>query len=75
VTARKGWLPAFGLVAVTIALEVLFPDLEHAEFVWHRIPGFDFLYGMGGCAFIALGAKWIGKVFLEKPESYYEDER
>jgi hypothetical protein len=72
--AGRWWILALSVVAASATVEVLFPDLAHAKFFWHRLPGFDFAYGLAGCAFIVFGAKWLGNRFLYRPETYYEED-
>ncbi len=33
------------------------------------------LLGLGGCVGIIVVSKWLGKVWLQRPEDYYERER
>ncbi len=39
---------------------------------WHALPGFDFALGIVGCAAIVWFSKWLGRRFLQRPESYYD---
>jgi membrane protein implicated in regulation of membrane protease activity len=41
---------------------------------WHELPGFDFGLGIVGCAAIVWISKWLGRRFLQRPESYYDGE-
>lgn len=61
------------LVALGVALDVLYRHLAHAEYPWHRLPGFDFVYGLAGCAAIVIVSKWLGHGFLQREERYYDD--
>jgi hypothetical protein len=70
----KGWWIAIGIFfAASSALELVSPG-AHSELLWHRLPGFDFAYGLIGCALIVVFSKRLGKLFLQRPEGYYEDE-
>jgi hypothetical protein len=64
-----------GVVAASVAAEVIFADAAHAELLWHRWPGFDFVFGLAGSALLVVLSKWLGYRFLYRPEDYYQDER
>jgi hypothetical protein len=72
---RSAWIGAGVVLALTVVLDVAFRHLAHAEYPWHTWPGFDFLYGLVGCAAIVYVSKWLGHRFLQRDEGYYEDER
>ena len=36
------------------------------------LPGFDLALGIVGCAAIVWISKWLGRRFLQRPESYYD---
>lgn len=69
----KWWIATGAFFGVSTALEIFSPA-SHPELLWHRIPGFDFVYGIVGCALIVLVSKRLGKRFLQRSESYYRDE-
>lgn len=71
---KRWWLAIGVFVAGSAFAEVLFHDESHAVFAWHRIPAFDFVFGFVGCLALALFSKWLGRRFLQRSESYYEDE-
>lgn len=62
------------LVLLSIVLELAFFDPHHVHFIWH-LPGFDALIGFIGCIGIIFAAKWLGKHFLQRKESYYGYEK
>lgn len=70
---KRWWIGSSAIVAVSIALEIVFRHLAHPEYLWHEIPGFDFIYGLAGCLAIVIVSKWAGHRFLQRPEAYYED--
>ncbi|HXE81526.1 MAG TPA: hypothetical protein VNK41_12290 [Vicinamibacterales bacterium] len=72
---RAGWIAGALVVAATLALEVAFHDAGHSFYWWHAVPGFDFVYGLVGCAAIVVISKWIGAAGVQRPESYYDDAR
>lgn len=39
---------------------------------WHDLPGFDLVLGLAACAAIVFVSKWLGRRFLQRPESYYD---
>ena len=69
---RRATLLVTAFVVATAVLEYVFRHLAHPEFIWHKIPAFDFVYGALGCAAIVIVSKWLGKHFLQRPEDYWE---
>lgn len=63
-----------GAVATTVVCDLFWGQLGHAVFWWQAIPAFDFLLGLAACPGIVLVAKWLGHVWLERPEEYYGGE-
>jgi len=37
-------------------------------------PGYAALLGLAGCAGIIIISKWLGKIWLQKPEDHYPDD-
>lgn len=35
-------------------------------------PGYAAALGLGGCIVIIVASKWLGKVWLQRPQDYYE---
>ena len=60
-----------GAVAITVLGDLFWGQVGHAAFWWHATPAFDFLLGLVGCLGIVLVVKWLGHVWLERPEEYY----
>ncbi|KUO51275.1 MAG: hypothetical protein APF76_17495 [Desulfitibacter sp. BRH_c19] len=58
------------VIILSIIVEVLFVDI-HAEFWWHELIGFDVIFGFLGCLLLIVGAKTLGKEFLQRSEDYY----
>lgn len=71
---RRFALFGAGVVAASVAAEVIFAEAAHAELVWHRWPGFDFVFGLAGSALLVVVSKWLGYLLLYRPEDYYRDE-
>ena len=65
---RGWWIAAALTLAVSVLLEVLFHDAGHALYWWQALPGFDFVYGLAGCAAIVVLSKAAGAAFLQRPE-------
>lgn len=60
------------LVATAVALVVgLLADLGTG---YSAFPGYAAALGLGGCTVIIIGSKWLGKRFLQRPETYYPGE-
>ncbi len=68
---RLTWFGIASLV-FTVLLDIIFHDPHHAINWWHRLPGFDALFGFSGCIAIIVGSKWLGKHLLQRHEKYYE---
>lgn len=63
------------LLAASVAAEFLFHAAPESDVPWyHRMPAFHALYGLAGCAAIVWVSKWLGKAFLQAPESDEERE-
>ena len=45
---------------------------EHAHFAFEDWPAFGSLYGVISCAAIILVSKLLGKLWLMRPENFYE---
>ena len=69
-SATRWALTAAGAVALS-ALDLL--AHPHGETWWHSIPGFDLVYGVVGCVAIVVASKALGKMWLQRPERFYED--
>lgn len=39
---------------------------------WNHVPAFYALWGFVGCIVIILASKWMGKLFIQKKEDYYD---
>ena len=64
-----------GLVVVT-ATEIVLPLLVHGgehHFSFEGWPAWGSLYGLISCVAIIVLSKLIGKVWLMRPEDYYDD--
>ncbi|MDN5347303.1 MAG: hypothetical protein PWP65_867 [Clostridia bacterium] len=70
----KRRLGVMGIAAfvLTFLLDIIFLDPHHVELWWHKVPGFDIIFGFIGCVAIIIVSKWLGKHFLQRHERYYE---
>ena len=57
--------------ASVLFLDLLFPS-HHAHFFWHRIPGYEGLLGLGGCAGMIYLTHLLGEKLLHRREGYYD---
>lgn len=68
---KRLWLLIF---VVVLALAVLGDWLfvrSHAESWWQGIPGFFAIFGLVFCIVIVLASKFLGHLWLQKKEDYY----
>ena len=69
---RRGWIFALATGGIALALPLVVHLHHHHDAWWNHVPGFYAAYGFLGCAAIVLVSKWLGSVFLQKPEDYYD---
>lgn len=67
-TCRK---VAYGVMAGLVVWD-FFIHRHHEYFWWDKVTGFSSILGFVSCVIIILGSKWLGKVWLQKEEDYYE---
>jgi hypothetical protein len=63
-----------GLAALAVS-EIAVPRLfgtDHAHFWFEDLPGWGSLYGFVSCVAIIVVSKVLGKLWLMRPENYYE---
>lgn len=53
---------------ILIGIEWLFAHPHHPVFPWHQWPGFLALLGLVSCIVVVKLSKWMGKLFLQRPE-------
>jgi hypothetical protein len=66
---------SYAALAVIVASEVAVPALFHAEpahFWFEDLPAFGSIYGLVSCAAIIVFSKLLGKLWLARPENYYD---
>jgi hypothetical protein len=45
---------------------------DHAHFWFEDIPAWDSIYGLVSCLLIVVVSKFLGKLWLTRPENYYD---
>lgn len=61
----------FVFMAALIIIDFFMPR-HHIYFPWDNIPGFYAVFGLVTCVLIIIFSKWLGKVWLQKKEDYYD---
>jgi hypothetical protein len=63
---------AFAALALgEVAMTRIF-GADHAHFWFEDLPGWGSLYGLASCVAIIVVSKFLGKVWLTRPENYYD---
>lgn len=57
-------------IGVLVVLDIFIE--KHEYFVWDKIPGFNAVFGLISCVLIVVVSKFLGKVWLQKKEDYYD---
>jgi hypothetical protein len=69
----KRW---FYVALAALALgEIVIPRLfhgDHAHFWFENLPAWGSLYGLISCVLIIVVSKLLGKLWLSRPENYYD---
>ena len=63
-----------GLAVLALA-EIVVPHLvetDHAHFAFEDLPAWGSLYGLVSCVLIIVVSKLLGKLWLSRPENYYD---
>jgi hypothetical protein len=69
---RAGLFVSCAVLALSeIAVPRLF-GMDHAHFWFEDLPGWGSLYGLASCVAIIVVSKLLGKVWLTRPEHYYD---
>ena len=69
----KRWLYA-GLAALALG-EIVLPPLvytDRAHFSFEDLPAWGSIYGLASCVAIIVVSKILGKLWLMRPENYYD---
>lgn len=70
---RRGFYIALAAVALGEVGGPALVGTDHAHFRFEDIPGWGSLYGLVSCVLIVLVSKLLGKLWLTRPEHYYDD--
>jgi hypothetical protein len=69
----KRWVSAtLVLIALTEITSPLIFDAGHAHFWFEDIPAWGSAFGLVACVAIIIGSKFLGKLWLTRPENYYD---
>lgn len=69
---RWGWVGVALVALAEIALPLFFGG-GHPHFSFESWPAWGSLYGFVSCVAIIVVSKLLGKVWLARPEDYYDD--
>lgn len=74
IMAKPALLKRIGLVTLALLVVIdFFLPRPYLHFVWDSFPGFSAVYGFVSCILIIVVSKALGKLWLLKPEDYYDD--
>jgi hypothetical protein len=59
------------IVIAEIAAPYVLHD-DHIYFPFENLPAWGSVYGLISCLLIIIVSKWLGKMFLERDENYYD---
>lgn len=65
------WVALGILTVISLILEFTFLA-DYDSHWWNNIPGFYIIWGFLGCVAIIYVSKWLGKLFIFRPEQYYD---
>jgi hypothetical protein len=69
----KRW--CYAILVVIALIEIASPlivDTDHAHFWFEEIPGWGSAFGLAACVAIIIVSKLLGKLWLTRPERYYD---
>ena len=69
--SRTKWIALLACGAVGYVLTLL--DWEHAH-AWEYLPAFYGVFAFVGGALLIGGSVGIGKLFIDRPQDYYDDD-
>jgi hypothetical protein len=72
VTIKNAFYAWLVMLALTEAVAPWFFYDEHAHFTFEDWPAFGSIYGFFSCVAIILVSKLLGKLWLMRPDNYYE---
>ena len=72
--STRGIVTCLFAAAGLVAVEMSPLNEAHGSHWWHHLPAFDLIYGVVGCVVIVLASKAIGAAWLQRPETYYQED-
>jgi hypothetical protein len=69
---RRCFLALLLVLAAGEAVLPLLFAMNHAHFWFEDIPAWGSLYGLVSCVVIIVASKLLGKLWLTRPETYYD---
>jgi hypothetical protein len=69
---KRQWYAALAAVALGEVTAPLVFHAEPAHFWFEDLPAWGSLYGLGACVAIITVSKLLGKLWLARPEHYYD---
>lgn len=72
---KRWYYVTFSILAIAalIAELVIPPSTTHEPLWWEEIPYFFGIFGFIGCIALILVSKLLGKLFLQRKETYYDE--
>jgi hypothetical protein len=72
-TRMKRWFYAgLAVIALTEVAALRLFEAEPAHFWFEDVPAFGSIYGLVSCIVIIVVSKLLGKLWLMRPENYYD---
>lgn len=72
-TRLKRWFYAgLAVIALTEVAALRLVHAEPAHFWFEDVPAFGSFYGLVSCVLIIVVSKFLGKLWLMRPENYYD---
>jgi len=68
-TIRMLWIAMYVILAITVLLQIVWH--VHGHFGIDESFGFNAWYGLGTCALMVVGAKWLGAL-IKRKDTYYD---
>ncbi|MBS3943883.1 MAG: hypothetical protein KGZ42_00160 [Melioribacter sp.] len=66
------WILLGVITLISILADFVFLADYPNKHWWSYIPAFYIIWGFIGCVGIIYISKWLGKIFLQKKEDYYD---
>jgi hypothetical protein len=72
IVLKRGFYACLAVLALAEAVAPRFLYHDHPHFPFEDWPAFGSIYGFFACAAIIVVSKLLGKLWLMRPENYYE---